>query len=123
MTNAPVTVTPEKTVGAMMTTHLVTLKLDDTLRLADDMLNLTQVRHFPVLDGDKLVGVINQDDLLHASMAAFTIDHAARSVEPFYGVSKGGEHPLWSRAGSIPRPRSGFVSCGLAGPCGRFPSA
>ena len=61
---------PEKTVGEMMTTYLVTLKLDDTLRLADDMLNLTHVRHFPVMDGDKLGGIVNQDDLLHASMAA-----------------------------------------------------
>jgi hypothetical protein len=26
-----------------------------------------------------------------------------------HGVSKGGEHSLWSRAGSEPRPRSGFV--------------
>jgi len=29
----------------------------------------------------------------------FTVDHAACSVEPLNGVSKGGEHPLWSRAG------------------------
>ena len=29
----------------------------------------------------------------------FHVDHAARSVEPLNGVSKGGEHPLWSRAG------------------------
>jgi len=61
---------PEKTVGEVMTTHLVTLRLDDTLRLADDMLNLTHVRHFPVMDSDKLAGIVNQDDLLHASMAA-----------------------------------------------------
>jgi acetoin utilization protein AcuB len=46
------------------------LKLDDTLRLADDLLSLAHVRHFPVLDGDRLAGIINQDDLLHASMAS-----------------------------------------------------
>jgi hypothetical protein len=28
------------------------------------------------------------------AVSAFTIDHAARSVEPLNGVSKGGEHPL-----------------------------
>ena len=60
----------EKTIGEFMTTYLVTLRLDDTLRLADDMLNLTHVRHFPVMDGDKLAGIVDQDDLLHASMAA-----------------------------------------------------
>ena len=70
MSTAAATGTPEKTVGEVMTTYLVTLRLDDTLRLADDMLNLAHVRHFPVMDGDKLAGIINQDDLLHASMAA-----------------------------------------------------
>ena len=30
--------------------------------------------------------------------------------EQLNGVSKGGEHPLWLRAGSIPRLRSGFVN-------------
>jgi len=70
MNSPTATGTPEKTVGEVMTIHLVTLRLDDTLRLADDMLNLAHVRHFPVMDGDKLAGIINQDDLLHASMAA-----------------------------------------------------
>lgn len=60
----------EKTVAEVMSTDLLTLKLDDTLRLADDMLNLAQVRHFPVLDGETLAGIVNQDDLLHASMAS-----------------------------------------------------
>ena len=65
----------EKTIGEVMTEYLVTLRLDDTLRLADDMLNLTHVRHFPVMDGDKLAGIVNQDDLLHASMAALVRQH------------------------------------------------
>jgi CBS domain-containing membrane protein len=60
----------EKTVAEVMSTDLITLKLNDTLRLADDMFNLAQVRHFPVLDGDMVAGIVNQDDLLHASMAS-----------------------------------------------------
>jgi len=60
----------EKNVGAVMSTDLMTLQLTDTLRLADDMMNLAQVRHFPVLDGDKPIGIVNQVDLLHASMAS-----------------------------------------------------
>ena len=43
------------------------------------------------------------------SRSKFVFDRADFGVEPLNGVSKGGEHPLWSRAGSIPRPRSGFV--------------
>jgi CBS domain-containing membrane protein len=58
----------QKTVGEIMTTDLVTLKLTDTLRLADDLMNLAKLRHFPVLDDAKVVGLVNQTDLLHASM-------------------------------------------------------
>ena len=56
-----------QTVAEVMSTDLLTLKLTDTLRLADDMLNLAQVRHFPVLDGDTIAGLVDQDDLLHAT--------------------------------------------------------
>jgi len=68
--NAATQMIAEKTVAEVMSTDLLTLKLDDTLRLADDMLNLAQIRHFPVLDGENLAGIVNQDDLLHASMAS-----------------------------------------------------
>jgi acetoin utilization protein AcuB len=57
-----------KTVREVMTTDVLTLNLDDTLRLADDIMNLVNVRHFPVLEEGKLVGMLNQADLLHASM-------------------------------------------------------
>lgn len=59
---------PLKTVCEVMTRELVTLKLNDTLRLADDLMNLAKLRHFPVLDDAKVVGLVNQTDLLHASM-------------------------------------------------------
>ncbi|MBM2805695.1 MAG: domain containing rane protein [Deltaproteobacteria bacterium] len=76
---------PEKTVGTVMTTDPVTLQLNDTLRLADDMMNLAHVRHFPVFDGEKLVGVIDQDDLLHASMAAL-VRHPKDKVREALGA-------------------------------------
>jgi len=83
--NNAATRTPEKTVGAVMTTDPVTLQLTDTLRLADDMMNLAHVRHFPVFDGEKLVGVINQDDLLHASMASL-VRHPKDNVREALGA-------------------------------------
>jgi CBS domain-containing protein len=70
MNNAAAVLDPRTTVGEVMTKELMTLKVDDTLRLADDMMNLVRVRHFPVLEGSRLVGVIHQSDLLHASMAS-----------------------------------------------------
>ena len=81
------TTTPETTVGEVMTTDLVTLKVDDTLRLADDLMNLTQVHHFPVLDGDSVAGVINQNDLLHASMVSL-VRHRQDAVRDALGEVK-----------------------------------
>lgn len=72
----------ERTVAKVMSTDLMTLKVNDTLRLADDMLNLTQVRHFPVLDGERIAGIVDHDDLLHASMASLVRDreHSPREA-------------------------------------------
>lgn len=83
--NAAGQMIPEKTVAEVMSTDLVTLKLDDTLRLADDMLNLAQVRHFPVLDGDNVAGIVNHDDLLHASMASL-VRHPENSPREVLGA-------------------------------------
>lgn len=85
MDTAAATVIAEKTVGEVMTTDLATLKLNDTLRLADDLFNLTRLRHFPVVDDDKLVGIVNQDDLLHASMASL-VRHRNNHIREALGV-------------------------------------
>ena len=74
----------EKTLADVMSTDLLTLKLNDTLRLADDLLNLAQVRHFPVLDGDRVAGIVNHDDLLHASMASL-VRHRKESLRDVLG--------------------------------------
>lgn len=59
-----------KTVREIMTTEVVTLSVDDTLRLADDMMALANLRFFPVLEGQKVVGVISWLDLIRASVAS-----------------------------------------------------
>ena len=87
MNTGAATTTPETTVGEVMTTDLVTLKVDDTLRLADDLMNLTQVHHFPVLDGDSVAGVVNQNDLLHASMVSL-VRHRQDAVRDALGEVK-----------------------------------
>src|SRR5258706_15111780 len=61
-----------ETIGEVMTKDVVALKINDTLRLADDMMNLAHLRHFPVLDEGRVVGIVNHDDLLHASMASLS---------------------------------------------------
>jgi CBS domain-containing protein len=49
-------------------------------------MNLAKLRHFPVLDDAKVVGLVNQADLLHASMRSLarhprdTLRHALGTV-------------------------------------------
>jgi len=59
-----------KTVREIMTTEMVTLLGKDTLRLADDVMILTDLRHFPVLEEGKAIGVIHRLDLVRASLVS-----------------------------------------------------
>jgi CBS domain-containing protein len=47
----------------------VTLKPDDTLDLANDVIALGRIRHIPVVDGDRLVGLLSERDLMGAAAA------------------------------------------------------
>jgi CBS domain-containing protein len=59
-----------KVVADLMTREVATLKRNDQLSIADDVMRLGQVRHLPVLgDDDEVAGVISQRDLLHGSLA------------------------------------------------------
>ena len=56
-------------VREIMTTDVLTLKVDEELSLASDIMNLERIRHFPVVEGEQLVGIISQRDLFKASIA------------------------------------------------------
>jgi len=45
------------------------LQVGDRLDLPDDIMSLGRIRHLPVLDGKRLVGVVSQRDLLARSLA------------------------------------------------------
>jgi len=55
----------------LMTREVTTLKRNETLTLADDIMNLGRIRHLPVLDDEEneLVGMISQRDLFHGALA------------------------------------------------------
>jgi len=50
-------------VREIMVTELVTLHVDEELSLASDIMNLARIRHLPILEGERLVGIISQRDL------------------------------------------------------------
>ena len=61
----------ELRVRDLMTPEATTLKQNDKLSLADDIMDLGRVRHLPVLDDDEvqLVGILSQRDLFRGALA------------------------------------------------------
>lgn len=56
-------------VADLMSAELVTLERNDTLTLADQLLEQKRVRHLPVLDLDgKLCGIVTQRDLFRGAL-------------------------------------------------------
>jgi CBS domain-containing protein len=54
----------------IMTSDVATLDRNDELSLADDIMKLGRIRHLPVVDEGRLVGIISQRDLFKASLAS-----------------------------------------------------
>jgi len=57
-------------VSEIMMKGPVTLKSDDILDLANDIMQLGRIRHIPILDGDKVVGVLSQRNLFQSALVA-----------------------------------------------------
>jgi CBS domain-containing protein len=64
-----------------MTRDVTTLRRNEGLTLADDVMHLGRIRHLPVLDedGQELVGIVSQRDLFRGALAqALGYGHRAR---------------------------------------------
>ncbi|MGH8056177.1 MAG: CBS domain-containing protein [Candidatus Entotheonellia bacterium] len=57
------------TIREIMTTPVSTLGRNDTLDLADDLMRMGRIRHLPVLDEGRVVGVVSQRDLFRSALA------------------------------------------------------
>ncbi|MDA0998896.1 MAG: CBS domain-containing protein [bacterium] len=53
----------------IMTTQVDTLDRNDTLSLAEDLMNMKRYRHLPVLEDGELVGIVTQRDLFLAGLS------------------------------------------------------
>lgn len=59
-------------VGKHMKTNVITVRPDDPMRLAMDLMKRSRVRQLPVLEGRKVVGIITDRDLREASASTAT---------------------------------------------------
>jgi CBS domain-containing protein len=53
-------------VSDLMSKDLITLSVDESLDLADEVMELGRIRHLPVTNGGRLVGLVTHRDILGA---------------------------------------------------------
>jgi CBS domain-containing protein len=53
----------------IMVKEVATLDVNDELSLANDIIRLGRIRHLPVVEGSRLVGIISERDLFRSSLA------------------------------------------------------
>jgi CBS domain-containing protein len=56
-------------VRELMATDVKTIGRNDELTIADDIMNMKRLRHLPVVEEGRLVGVLTQRDLFHAALS------------------------------------------------------
>jgi CBS domain-containing protein len=56
------------TVRDLMAQNPATLDRNETLDLADQIMNLGRIRHMPVVDDGKVVGILSQRDLFRSAL-------------------------------------------------------
>ena len=67
-------------VSAAMSAEFASVRADDRLDLADQIMQLGRVRHMPVIDADgRVIGIVSHRDLLEASLSRLLeVDPASR---------------------------------------------
>ncbi len=55
-----------------MSAPVVTVDRTDSLAFAEELMNVERIRHLPVVDGDELVGLLSQRELLAASISTLS---------------------------------------------------
>ena len=63
----------------LMTRKIIVLSEEDNLERLDEGMARLGVRHLPVVDNGKLVGLISQRDLLRLSVSTLEPDHEAKN--------------------------------------------
>jgi len=61
--------TKPRRVGEIMRREFVSLQAGDRLDFVEDVMSLGRIRHLPVLEGGRLVGIVSHRDLLASSLS------------------------------------------------------
>ncbi|MBU2938935.1 CBS domain-containing protein [Lacinutrix sp. C3R15] len=67
-------------VSAIMTKDVITLNHSDDLEVAEKLFKKNNIRHIPVVSGEKIIGILSYTDLLRISFAD-AIDEDEKEVD------------------------------------------
>lgn len=70
------------TVREIMAKNPVTLDRNETLDLAESIMNLGRIRHMPVVEDGKLVGIVSQRDMFRSALITSLGFGAAKPPAP-----------------------------------------
>ncbi|MEE9275323.1 MAG: CBS domain-containing protein [bacterium] len=54
----------------IMTTNVIVISLDEKLDLVDEIMSEGHIRHMPVTQGGRVIGIVSQRDLLRARLSS-----------------------------------------------------
>jgi CBS domain-containing membrane protein len=77
----------EDTVGSLMRKHFVSAAPSESLLDADRIMRLARIRHLPVVESGRLVGVLSHRDVLDASIARLERRDGAERAEHLRGIT------------------------------------
>jgi CBS domain-containing membrane protein len=69
-------------VWELMTTDVATIGRNDELTIADDIMKMKRIRHLPVVEEGRLVGILTQRDLFHAALST-ALNFGAKAQKEF----------------------------------------
>ncbi len=81
-------------ISSIMTRGVVTVDMDDTLQTIREILNSFEFHHIPVVDGQKIIGIISDRDLL-SELSPF-LDTPSQKQRDF-AILKRKAHQIMSR--------------------------
>lgn len=65
-----------------MSKDIATIGRNDELTIADDIMSMKRLRHLPVVEEGRLVGVLTQRDLFHAALST-ALNFGAKAQKEF----------------------------------------
>ena len=64
------TETAKQKVADIMTRKVTTLDRNDSLEVANDLMGLARIRHLPVVEDGRVLGVVSERDVLRSALAS-----------------------------------------------------